>query len=273
MSMSTTDIPVSSQASPAQLKFINSLFTAVQPKSDLPGVAEVILPVRNLLVLAMASITDPSKPVEIDKRDASRLIDALKLASQVVPSATIKWGKQGNTWVIKGDPAQLVAGNVVTVTSAKGEKDVIVDCVIGQDGPNAVATVIDERKEAKAKADAATVEVENLIAAFHARMDTSFVGVLLPTLDADATNTVAFWFVGESTVSLVLGGTGRVAQPLATQKSVIERLLALTDDEIRSAMQAYGQEMGTCGFCCRSLTNDLSRERGVGPVCWSKGSF
>jgi hypothetical protein len=34
-----------------------------------------------------------------------------------------------------------------------------------------------------------------------------------------------------------------------------------------AAMRAYGKEFERCGMCGRGLTNDLSRELGIGPVC------
>jgi hypothetical protein len=40
--------------------------------------------------------------------------------------------------------------------------------------------------------------------------------------------------------------------------------------DVRGALQLYGQELGHCGHCGRTLTDDLSRERGIGPVCWGK---
>jgi len=35
-----------------------------------------------------------------------------------------------------------------------------------------------------------------------------------------------------------------------------------------ASMARYGQEIGSCGRCNRRLTDDLSRERGIGPECW-----
>jgi hypothetical protein len=34
-----------------------------------------------------------------------------------------------------------------------------------------------------------------------------------------------------------------------------------------AAMLRYGQEIGKCGHCGRTLTDETSRERGIGPVC------
>jgi hypothetical protein len=36
----------------------------------------------------------------------------------------------------------------------------------------------------------------------------------------------------------------------------------------REASGRYGHELGHCGVCGRTLTDAVSRERGIGPVCW-----
>jgi hypothetical protein len=38
----------------------------------------------------------------------------------------------------------------------------------------------------------------------------------------------------------------------------------------QAAMTRYGQELGHCGRCGRTLTDEESRGRGIGPDCWSK---
>lgn len=37
-----------------------------------------------------------------------------------------------------------------------------------------------------------------------------------------------------------------------------------------AASARYGHEIGSCGICGRTLTNDESRERGIGPICADK---
>ena len=37
-----------------------------------------------------------------------------------------------------------------------------------------------------------------------------------------------------------------------------------------NALARYGQELGVCGMCHRTLTDPVSREIGIGPVCRSK---
>lgn len=39
------------------------------------------------------------------------------------------------------------------------------------------------------------------------------------------------------------------------------------------ALTRYGHEIGRCGVCNRTLTDEVSRERGIGPVCASKYGF
>lgn len=34
-------------------------------------------------------------------------------------------------------------------------------------------------------------------------------------------------------------------------------------------MKRYGREIGSCAICGRTLTDDLSRDRGIGPICWN----
>lgn len=38
----------------------------------------------------------------------------------------------------------------------------------------------------------------------------------------------------------------------------------------KAAMLRYGKEIGKCGHCGLTLTNEESRERGIGPICASK---
>lgn len=37
-----------------------------------------------------------------------------------------------------------------------------------------------------------------------------------------------------------------------------------------AALQRYGVELGRCALCNRSLTDETSRKRGIGPECWDR---
>jgi hypothetical protein len=52
----------------------------------------------------------------------------------------------------------------------------------------------------------------------------------------------------------------------AIRDSILRRIAK----DPQAAMLLYGKEIGSCGHCGRTLTNEDSRARGIGPVCASK---
>lgn len=52
-----------------------------------------------------------------------------------------------------------------------------------------------------------------------------------------------------------------------TMRDEILRTIAL---DPQKAMLDYGLKLGRCGHCRKTLTNEESRARGIGPICWSK---
>ncbi|AWY06555.1 hypothetical protein HOT45_gp54 [Gordonia phage Trine] len=93
----------------------------------------------------------------------------------------------------------------------------------------------------------------------------------LETTTEDATNTVAFYRVDRPTEGKWAGRTflkllrsdDEVAVRGASAKAILDRIAA--DPE--AASKRFGQEIGECGVCGRTLTNDASREAGIGPKC------
>jgi hypothetical protein len=47
-------------------------------------------------------------------------------------------------------------------------------------------------------------------------------------------------------------------------------LQKILDAGIEESSTRYGRELGICGVCGRTLTNEDSRQRGIGPICASK---
>ena len=81
-----------------------------------------------------------------------------------------------------------------------------------------------------------------------------FFGVNTPTEGRWA----KFTFVNE-----IFGGGNKVA---IRNKALRQAVLAgIADDE--GALARFGQELGICGNCGRSLTDEESRALGIGPVC------
>ena len=52
----------------------------------------------------------------------------------------------------------------------------------------------------------------------------------------------------------------------AKQRNDILEAIANDDD----ALARYGQELGVCGICNRTLTDEVSRSIGIGPICRNK---
>lgn len=48
------------------------------------------------------------------------------------------------------------------------------------------------------------------------------------------------------------------------------RVLSLIARDPKAAMLRYGMEIGSCGHCGRTLTNEDSRAAGIGPICAGK---
>lgn len=50
----------------------------------------------------------------------------------------------------------------------------------------------------------------------------------------------------------------------------IREIVALIAQDPHAAMVRYGHELGECGRCGRTLTDEVSRAAGIGPICASK---
>jgi hypothetical protein len=57
-----------------------------------------------------------------------------------------------------------------------------------------------------------------------------------------------------------------VRNPAARQE-----IMTLIARDPEAAMRRYGQELGSCGHCGRTLTDASSRAAGIGPICADKG--
>lgn len=54
------------------------------------------------------------------------------------------------------------------------------------------------------------------------------------------------------------------------RRSDIAGILNRIGKDVRGAFARYGQEIGACGVCGRTLTDETSREIGIGPICRNK---
>jgi len=76
-------------------------------------------------------------------------------------------------------------------------------------------------------------------------------------------------------VNQVIGGSKRgekrgSQRPGSSYRGTHEPMMQAILQDPRASMARYGQEIGSCGMCGKVLTDELSRERGIGPICWEK---
>lgn len=93
--------------------------------------------------------------------------------------------------------------------------------------------------------------------------------------EVGAINALAFYKVDRPTegrwagyvfVKLIVGGDEqRLAKHMSN--AVLSKINAVGAE---TAAARYGHEIGACGFCGITLTNDESRARGIGPICAAK---
>lgn len=88
-----------------------------------------------------------------------------------------------------------------------------------------------------------------------------------------AVNSLAFWWIvpdsrnnGRFFLRQMIGGHDqpiRVRLGVDAMLSIARKIM----EDPKEAMLQYGRELGECGHCGRTLTNDHSRAAGIGPVC------
>lgn len=76
---------------------------------------------------------------------------------------------------------------------------------------------------------------------------------------------------GQREVVHTVGGHGDLTN--LSLEWVAKALEVLDTVDINEAAALYGTELGHCGRCGKTLTNDDSREIGIGPDCLKKGNF
>jgi len=88
-------------------------------------------------------------------------------------------------------------------------------------------------------------------------------------------NDVSFWWInvgrdGRAYLRQVIGGQGpvRVRMRPEDMVTIARRII---DAGSHAAMIRFGQLIGSCGDCGRTLTNKESRDAGIGPVCANRG--
>ena len=75
-------------------------------------------------------------------------------------------------------------------------------------------------------------------------------------------------YAGRTFVKRIVGGKPDLNVSRSTKFAALEAILS---EGIEVTGTRYGQELGQCRACNRRLTDETSRELGIGPECRSKG--
>lgn len=96
------------------------------------------------------------------------------------------------------------------------------------------------------------------------------------TLSLTGHNDFDFWrvdrpeqgtYAGRTFVKRIVGGKPDLNVSRTTKFAALDAIL---DEGIENTARRYGHELGRCSRCNRRLTDQLSREYGMGPECRSK---
>jgi hypothetical protein len=295
-------------ASSKQLNFLTSLLSETEAglaAAAEQGAADVLAAVTEALTpeiaAAMKAVRDGSALIE--SRDASKAIDALlkKINPMLKPFTAValpvglasfnaekvisnRFAKGCNVCSERVDAgaghALLVNGSWLTICKACAEIDPADrEAALAAEREEARARVAAEQAERQAREQARQVVRAEAIALSRDLFARAGVaGQSKPDLhlaidNVTGSNDLDFFRVVRISFEVpavyrIIGGHND--QHLAHEDAVkvLERI-ACTEN-IAGAMAAYGREIGRCGRCHRTLTDEDSRAAGLGPDCASK---
>jgi len=159
------------------------------------------------------------------------------------------------------DPAGVYAWKPLTKKGASN----LLDTLLAVPMTSEALTEVEERNVAAAKASVAEARKP-------AQWESVVEGRYAIPTEEGAINELAFYKVDRPTEGRWAGYVfvkrlvGPEEQRLS-QKQGAAILAKIGEFGAEKASKLYGKEIGHCGVCGRRLTNDASREAGIGPVC------
>lgn len=207
---------------------------------------------------------------------------AQKVQETASEAPQARWAKHQGEWMVAVPPAAdgalPVPGDTVTVHKANGET---ADAVLG-----AVFGIVDGRalyancRKVAAPVEGGGIDLTGLPLGIKSGTDTEVGRFAYQPPDGEQ----AQFLVIERPVNGRWAGTIFVKRQHSDEMERAGRqepggtygggnaapaLLAILA-EPQAAMELYGRLIGSCGHCGRTLTNEVSRERGIGPKCATK---
>jgi hypothetical protein len=192
--------------------------------------------------LALIARLDPTADTSgLTKKAASALIDGLMAKAKAAPVEGYRWTKLGDEWLAIGEA--VADGSTITITKA-GER-------------NGAALLRVRKAEAKATASGPASEVPSGHYAIESNGQNDLLFVRVDNI------TEGKW-AGRTFVKMIVGGHPDAPIRGAAALSVLKRI---TEAGVEDARTLYGQQIGRCWMCNRTLTDEASRQAGIGPDC------
>lgn len=180
--------------------------------------------------------------------------------STTAPLSANVWRKGNDgTWLVQVANG-AATGDTVVVAKRSGE---VADVVLGEYVADGIDGVKFFRPEAKPVPTPAT-DLPDVPEGYYA------------VASATGNNDLDFYVVqvgkdkwaGRIFVKRVIGGHPDTAVRGTEAKAALTRIF---EADWQEAAHRYGQEIGRCGKCNRTLTDETSRAYGIGPVCRDAG--
>lgn len=201
---------------------------------------------------------------KLTRKGASAMIEDLLAIPIPAPETTDtvvgRWVKVDGAWFVRTPRSSLDEGDTITVRKANGDT---ADVTLGVmfDADNTTQTWNVAQKPATVPTlplDAAQVPSGHYAIDSSGDNDTAFYRV---------DNITEGRWAGRTFVKMVVGGHPDMNVRPAAIPGILARII---DAGIETAAVRYGQEIGRCYRCNRTLTDEVSRELGIGPDCRTK---
>jgi hypothetical protein len=230
-----------------------AVFTAATPKQA--GMLRLLLAERTHDLDTVRILADLEAGV-LPKADASALITTL-MAAPRAGVATGRWVRGDDGWLVRF-PQGANPGDVVKVRKADGnEVEARLLTAVRHDAGDTLWSVekADATPAPKGAAALPDVPQGHYAIPSSGANDLMFVRVDRPTDGR---------WAGRTFVKMVVGG--KPEQPVERNRvpGILARIVAAG---VAESATLYGQQIGRCWMCNRTLTDEQSRREGIGPDC------
>lgn len=249
-------------ASPKQQTYIKALVEDLKaeepniPNAVLTKIEQVIAAIHPDLVAVLADAD------AITNRRASAIIDQLLVAKGLIPEATLTEAQEAALEWVKA-PEQHRDGFLQSLLATWERKKELTEkqwaCLLRAHATNGAVKSV--------PLDMATLlnGIPDGWYAIESRTGNNDLDFFCVTTNAGRINPAN---KGKRWVKRFVGGDTKTIDMRTSERiAVAQELALLSPEECQAAQLRFGQEVGSCGRCGKSLTDETSRNTGYGPEC------